>query len=89
MHVDRDSPSMDTEMERTIARHPRAGGNPVPWDPLDSHVCGNDPPPVHTVCLHSRVHNTLYVPNILVTMPRQRHWCGVHTRNASTDTPAA
>ena len=59
MHFDRGSPSMDAEMERNIARHPRASGDPVPWDPLDSRVRGNDQPPVRTVCLHSRVHNTL------------------------------
>jgi hypothetical protein len=59
MHVDRGSPCMDAEMARTIARHPRASGDPAQGTPLDSRVRGNDHPPVCTVCLHSRVHNTL------------------------------
>ena len=67
MHFDRGSPYMDAEIERNIARHPRASGDPVPWDPLDSRGSlpstliggGNDQPPVRTVYLHSRVHNTL------------------------------
>ena len=43
MHFDRGSSSMDAKMERKIERHPRASGDPVQGNPLDSRVRGNDP----------------------------------------------
>ena len=59
MHFDRGSPYMDAEMERQVGRHPRASGDPAQGHPLDSRVRGNDHSHMRTVCLHSRVHNTL------------------------------
>jgi hypothetical protein len=59
MYFDRGSMSMDAKMERKIARHPRASGDPVQRYPLNSRVRGNDYLLGSPVCLHSRVQNTL------------------------------
>jgi hypothetical protein len=59
MHFDRSSMYMDAERERKSACHPRASGDPAQGNTLDSRVRGHDHPLVRTVCLHSRVPNTL------------------------------